>query len=258
CCTPEPTATWCANRCGSVLDSCWQPMTCPGCSMGLTCTSGACGCVPDPVSTTCNGKSCGTATNNCGQAVSCGSGGTVDCASSSEVCLGATCCTPDNVTACAGKCNTTVMNNCNQMVACSATCPSAGVCLSDNTCCAPDNTTACSGLGCGSATNNCGQSITCPDTCTPPATCGGGTGGANACGCTDNGAACSGRCGGTATNNCGVVVTCATKTCSGTADVCNGGVCMCGTLPACPNFAPECCHPALSTTRCIPVNEICK
>jgi len=164
CCSPTPPSAWCQNRCGASTDNCGQAVNCGGCEGGLTCSdAGSCGCVPEPLSTTCAGKTCGNATNNCSQVVACGAGGTPNCSSSNEVCQGNTCCAPDNVSACAGKCNTTAVNNCGQTVTCNG-CPGAQVCTGTS-CCTPDNVTACSGVQCGTVTNNCSQTVTCADSC---------------------------------------------------------------------------------------------
>ncbi len=177
-CECAAEGAWCNNRCGEARNNCNQPVVCGDCDGGLSCISNSCGCVPEPVETSCGGKGCGTVTNNCGQIVSCGNGGA--CANPAAVCQGdGTCCVDDGV-ACAGRCNVNVTNNCGQQVGCPAQCGGGQVCFATN-CCQPDPN-ACLGVPCGPVVT-CGQVQYCPDTCPYPYYCGGGGVGPNACGC---------------------------------------------------------------------------
>jgi hypothetical protein len=184
-CTPDPT--WCNGRCGETTDNCGNKIDCLSCEAGVACYSNVCGCMPDAPSTTCSGKQCASALNNCNLAVNCGVQNSTECASG-EYCLASdTCCTPDDTTACGGKCQVSVTDNCGLSVPCPQTCPNNGVCLKGN-CCTP------SGCG-GSCIDNCGQknSSCCPVTpppdagspppdagTTPPVDSGGGCGAAGA------------------------------------------------------------------------------
>ena len=49
--------------------------TCAAAQKCDTTTNRCVSCTPDPLATTCNGKTCGSATNNCGQTVNCGACG---------------------------------------------------------------------------------------------------------------------------------------------------------------------------------------
>jgi hypothetical protein len=216
-CTSDPD--WCTGRCGEVTDNCGNNIGCPGCN-GVSCLGGACGCMPDPVATTCAGKQCGQATNNCGLTVPCGVNSSTACASG-EVCVAATdsCCTPNNAGACGTKCQVSVPNNCGQTIACPSTCPNNGVCLSGQ-CCTP---TACG----GNCVDNCGQpNSSCCQT-TPPPDAGGGSGDAGGCvgpgvGCTTQ-TCCSSFCGysGTCVTSCGG----SHAFCSQNSDCCYGTTC---------------------------------
>ncbi len=245
CCAADPN--WCASRCGSSTNDCLQQVNCGGCDGGLTCTSGSCGCVPQPVATTCAGQVCGSGTNNCGQTVFCGSGGTPNCASGTAVCVSGTCCEPDSLattcgTACGGVMKT---NNCGQTVTCGSC--AAGLCVG-NACCVPESlATACATIACGPTTDNCGQTEQCPSTCGTTTPCGADDAGVNQC-CVDNGMACTGSTCGPATNNCGGTVSCGSCLAS---QSCVGGACCNVTSAAC-MVGTDCC-----SGNCDPVMLVC-
>lgn len=204
-CTCAQDPNWCSGRCEQTTDNCGKPIACPECDGGAAdCHNNVCGCTPDPVATTCAGRQCGQAINNCKLPVNCGVNNTVNC--SSGICDedAGTCCTPDN-SACLGQCMTSIVT-CGVTVPC-ASCPTNQVCLSSNTCCTPSscsgpcvdncgqNNSACCPTcmpsGCsGPCVDNCGQnnSACCP---TPPPD-GGPPDDGGACG--DPGASCSSPC----------------------------------------------------------------
>ena len=255
---------FCTNRCGPSVDNCNRAINCGGCDGGATCTSGACGCVPEPTTKTCAGKACGPATNNCGQTVQCPS----TCGAATPCGVGGAgpnaCCVTDNATPCNSLACGPTTNNCGQPITCPNTCGVATPCgvggAGKNQCCVP--TTSCSSVACGTVTNNCGQTLTCPSTCAST-TSDGCTGGA----CTCNGAsACTGalRCCGalgckdlaTDTANCG---TCG-RTCQPTFS-CSGGNCVCPftlcgttcTTLSDNNNCGSCGNKCVSPDRCKPI-----
>jgi hypothetical protein len=235
-CTCVPDPNFCANHCLSGKDNCGNDVTCPGCEAGVTCYSGACGCMPEAVATACGAKQCGQAVNNCNQAVSCGANGA--CATSGDVCLDAgTCCTPTTAANCQDRCQTQVSNGCGQMVPCPVTCPNGGTCISTR-CCYSNGT--CSGncldscgqysAACCSGTADGGTADSGPpkDSGGPPVDAGGtcnGTGGSCASGC------CPGLvCGGTYT--CATSCRSSSAPCSQTSDCCYGLSCIGGVVAA--------------------------
>jgi len=233
-CTPQ--ADWCKNRCGPSQNNCNQTVDCGGCGAdsGLTCSAqGACGCVPQPDTTTCAGKECGTAVNNCGQTVACGNSGA--CATPGAICQPGGICCSDNGQACNGRCGgVSVTNNCGQSVGCAQQCTAGLVCVGTS-CCTPEAlATTCAGKACGPAVNNCGQAVTCPNTCAAPNTCGGGGSGVNGCGCTSTGNPCGSMCGGIQVqDNCGTSYTCSTSCGLSGACPCAGGSCTTGHYCSC-------------------------
>ena len=185
-CSLDPN--WCVGRCGQTKDNCGNTVVCAGCAPNVMCYSGVCGCMPDPVATTCGSQQCGQATNNCGLPVPCGVNDSPACANG-QVCQSATntCCTPDNAAACGAQCQVSVVNNCGQTVACPSTCPNNGACLQGK-CCTP---TSCV----GNCVDNCGQSnAACcappPDSGSPPPDGGPPDGGS----CAGGGYACGAGC----------------------------------------------------------------
>lgn len=220
-CSCQPITGLCDLKCDTITSNCNTTLDCGDCPTDggapLTCTSNACGCMPDPVSTTCNALNlkCGTAVNNCKQTVLCGNFGA--CPNGGDVCqAGGVCCTPNNAAVCAGKCGGEVVtNSCGQQIACPATCPSGQVCTG-TTCCTPTNN-ACAGKNCGTAVNECGQTISC-GACTAPYTCGSN----DVCSCTPTTACSASTCNAT-TDGCGNTLNCA----GFCADYCpNGGSCL--------------------------------
>jgi hypothetical protein len=176
-CECAAEGAWCRNRCGDARNNCNQPVSCGECDGGIPCANNSCGCVPEPVATTCGSKGCGTATNNCGQLVSCGVSGA--CSDPAAACMADGTCCVDDGSACALRCGSVeVTNNCGKTVGCPSTCAGANVCIG-TTCCVPDALeVTCAGVECGRVTNNCGQLVTCPNTCAAPDICRG-----NACVC---------------------------------------------------------------------------
>jgi hypothetical protein len=135
CCDPEKITKLCTgNNCGPFFNNCGQLKTC-SCSTGGECDAGDAGprgCCFDN-GTACNGQCSGTATNNCGNTVSCDN----PC-DAGRICPdgGMTCCTPNGggcvlPTDC---CNT----NCNPSPDGGSTfcCnPSGGGCATSTDCC---------------------------------------------------------------------------------------------------------------------------
>jgi hypothetical protein len=159
-CECQSKAGWCSSFCGKTTDNCGKDVDCGNCDGGLTCTSNACGCVPEPKSTTCGSRQCGTAKNNCNQDIPCGVNNSVSCdLDAGQKCLPATdtCCTP-NASACNGRCQTQVTDNCGGPLPCMQ-CPLANqVCVNTN-CCTVSYCT-------GSCVDNCNQYN--PSCCPPP------------------------------------------------------------------------------------------
>ncbi len=214
-CTPDPTATVCADKCETTNDNCNAPRACStDCGDGRACNKGKCECVS-------NGQwcanRCGQTMDNCGRSVDCGGcdGGTC---SPQGTCGG--CVPQDTATACGGKKCGTVTNNCGQVVACgsSGQCSTPGaLCKPDGSCCIDDGA-ACNGK-CGgvSATNNCGQMIGCPAQCPAGQACVG----QSCCIPEPASTTCAGVACGPKTNNCGQTITCP-NTCAGN-NTCGGG-----------------------------------
>jgi hypothetical protein len=229
-CQCQPDQEYCIDTgaCLATTDNCGNAVTCGACDGGVTCFSGACGCMPEPATQACGAQQCGQATNNCQQTVNCGVSGTSACATG-EVCLADnTCCTPDNETVCASRCQTTVTNNCNQQLACPQTCPNNGVCLNTE-CCTPNGT--CS----GACMDNCNQfsQACCPATAdggSPAPDSGSSPPPDSGPSCSGSGSSCSlGCCQGLL---CGQSATCVTScatastACSSDADCCYGLSCQ--------------------------------
>lgn len=168
----------CGQNCVPVdaNNGCQEAGRCTPCASNQVCVGSpsTCQCVAESPATTCAGKACGSATNNCGQTIAC----TDTCAN-----LGA-----------GYACNV----------------GGAG----PNSCgCVPDNTAACAGKQCGPAVNNCGQAVQCPDTCSTLGTqyaCGANGAGPNQCGCTPltKFQACGYQECGSVPNGCGANVNC--------------------------------------------------
>lgn len=100
-------------------NGCSDPARCAPCPTGNVC-SGApavCTCVPDQVKTTCAGKSCGKATNNCGQVIDC-----PDRCQAPDVCGGGSAdknhCGCTATDACGGQNCDYAQNNCGQWQYC--------------------------------------------------------------------------------------------------------------------------------------------
>jgi hypothetical protein len=234
--TPEcsPLDNFCENRCGPLSNNCGTLVKCPDCEGGLSCTQGACGCIPDTVSVTCQGRNCGAVENNCGQLVACGSDGMRECEHSTDICEteAGTCCTPDppSVT-CANQCGTAPLtNNCGQSVDCS--CGDSGVCLSTGVCCNPVSNAEWCANRCGTLSNNCNQPVNCGG-CSDGSVCN-----SNSCDCNPDPPAttCAGIACGFAENNCHQQVPCGI---SGTNECTKGQVCEMDSGTCCtPNPAP--------------------
>ena len=205
-------------------------------------------CTAQAVTTTCAGKACGPAVNNCGTIIQC-----PDTCTGNTTCGGGTSgdpnvcgvsgCASNVATLCAGKECGTVVDSCGRTLDC-------GICGGvQNTCAAGvrgDGSSAgagqcgcievgnaCSGKQCGTAVTNCGRTIQCANTCQEGTACGTGGAGPNACGCVpDNVAACLGKACGPVTNNCLQQVTCPSTCAAGTACGAQGAApTACGNLP---------------------------
>jgi hypothetical protein len=148
-CRCQQNPTWCEGRCEKTTDNCGNPIDCGSCEAGVDCNSGFCGCVPDPVTTTCAGMQCGSADNNCKLPVNCGVNHSTDCDAGDYCRTDDTCCPPDDVTACSGRCQVSVTNNCGAPVTCPSSCPSGQECVSTS-CCTPNGCVA-------NCTDSCGQ-----------------------------------------------------------------------------------------------------
>ena len=201
-------------------DNCGNSIDCRTCEAGVGCYTNVCGCMPDPVATTCAGKQCGQFLNNCNLKVNCGANGTMDC-DGGDYCneTTGTCCTPDN-SACTGRCNTSITNNCGITNPCPATCPGNGVC---------NGTTCCTPTGCGgNCLDNCGQknaSCCAPDAGNPPPLDSGSPPPDSGGGCAPVGSPCAYGC-------------CSTLQC-GQSDLC---VAACKTSGAQCNTSSDCCY----------------
>ena len=177
-CQCQSDPAWCNGRCEKTTDNCGNGVQCGNCDGGVACYSGFCGCMPDPLSTTCAGKQCGSATNNCNLAVNCGVNSSPSCAAGDYCKSDDTCCTPDDTAACGGRCQVSIANNCGVAVPCPLTCPGNQECV-NTTCCTP---TGCAGI----CLDSCGvKSAACcppdagkppPDSGLPPPDAGGGCG----------------------------------------------------------------------------------
>jgi hypothetical protein len=230
-CKCQQDLTWCTGRCDKTTDNCGTGIDCGDCEAGVECFSGFCGCMPDPLATTCAGRQCGQATNNCGLPVNCGVNHTTDCATG-DYCepVKDTCCTPDN-SACAGKCMTSITNTCGVTEPCPDTCPGNQPCVS-HVCCTPDGCSAPCIDSCGQPNNAC----CVPDAGKPPLDAGSPPP-VDAGGCAGVGAPCaSGCCNGLL---CGQYDTCVSScqklgsSCSTAAnDCCFGLSCSAGVMPA--------------------------
>jgi hypothetical protein len=127
-------------------------------SFGCNCFGGSC----TPATSCPAGQTCGTASDNCGGTIPCGT-----CAAG-QVCTGLTCCTP--ATACpAGQTCGTAPDGCGGALHCGTctagtTCSAGGQCVS----CTPKT---CAAGQCGAMADGCGGTITC-GSCAAGQTCG--------------------------------------------------------------------------------------
>ena len=224
-CECQTDPTWCNGRCDKTTDNCGNTIACASCEAGVTCYSGVCGCMPEPASTTCAGKQCGSALNNCNLTVNCGVNNSTECDSSQTCLANETCCTPDNTTACGGRCQVNATNNCGQSVPCPQTCPGGQACV---------NSVCCTATGCGGACiDNCGQpnASCCPPDAGSPPPVDSGSPPPDAGGCGTPGVSCKYGC---CSSFCGYAYTCVTSCqsagtkCSTTADCCYGLTCGSG------------------------------
>ncbi len=177
-CVPDPAATTCAGKCGTVTGNCGQTVACnPLCGKPTTCGGGGvpnvCGCTP--VTNTCDGVSCGTKFNNCLQSVDCGCTGFSTCGGGGVA--GQCGCTPINPCA-SGACGL-LPDGCGGKVACACTSPKTcggggvgGMCG-----CTPlDKATECANnaMVCGSLPDGCGSTFSCGSCGTGRKCCNGG------------------------------------------------------------------------------------
>lgn len=128
-------------QCGAI-DECGVPVQCGECSGGRICLSNLCSCTPN--SNPCGAKTCGMASDGCGNMVACGSNNGA-CSVGTCSAEGACGCRPREQ-ACEGKTGAVTESGC------SYNCDAA---------CVPDNAAACAGAECGTATNNCGEVVSC-------------------------------------------------------------------------------------------------
>ncbi len=235
------TKSTCEGRCGKIKDDCGHTVDCLGCEAGLQCMHGACGCMPDSISVTCQGHNCGMFEDNCGQSVACGSHGTKQCEHPTDICEpdSSTCCTPDtpDVT-CNGQCGVTLTNNCGQSIGCS--CDDSGVCVS-GVCCGPVSEAEWCANRCGTLDNNCGQTVNCGG-------CEAGVCNNNSCDCNPDPPekTCASTSCGLVQNNCAQFVPCGI---SGTTDCPKGQVCE--------SDSGACCTPELVATACEEAGASC-
>ncbi len=162
-----PTPPECGSdggvSCGTVANACGSGnIACPTKCTGATeCVKGVCAACTPPV---CNGRTCGSVSNGCGAAVSCGSCG-------SETCYDGGCCTPRT---CAEALDAGAVTGCAAMdLGCGATqacikCGAGEICTND-VCvsCAPKTCADFGNAGCGHA-DGCGGTVAC---CAAGTTC---------------------------------------------------------------------------------------
>jgi hypothetical protein len=202
--------------CDDSTNVCTSPQVCkPGAAPRLCCT-------PEPKTTTCGTRVCGSVLNNCGLPVDCGS------CTSPNTCNGAgqcVCIDEPTATTCGAAVCGSKTNNCGKSVSCGAcsgvnTCNGAGQCV----CVDEPTATTCGSAVCGSKTNNCSKTVSC-------GTCGSGTtcNGSGQCVCVDEPLAttCGTSACGPTTNNCGTAVTCPDN-CAAQGKVCLSGTCQVG------------------------------
>jgi hypothetical protein len=174
-------------------------------------------CVAEPISTTCAGVACGSATNNCGDTVEC-----PNTCGACEMCSDTNACVASGA-ACGESCCD------NSQQCCDDVCIDAGACCTDADC---GNCETCNGAhACVPAGESCG------DACCDPATqqcCNGGCIDKNACcmddDCPDNQTCNSGQC----VEQCiadGGVCSSADECCAGSTCAC--GVCRSGQITIC-------------------------
>jgi hypothetical protein len=163
---------------------------CGSCPGDATCVNDVCACTPDDAVKTCASLECGQATNNCGQKVNCGVGGTAACPQGKVCTQAGACCVPTDP--CTGRCGgIMVTTNCGQVTQCSTACTNGQECTSTLSCCTPNG--SCSGAcldSCGEQDSTCCPALP-PDAGVPD---GGPACAANGAGCTTAAACCSGAC----------------------------------------------------------------
>jgi len=200
-------------------------------TLGGVADSGPDACVP---ATTCpTGQDCGTASDNCGGTLSCGTCSLPDTCGGGGT-ANACGCQPTSCQAQGKNCGT-ISDGCGQTLNCGTTCPAGQTCGANNTpnvcgvgTCVP--LTACpTGDNCGTLSDNCSGLLSCGPPCTSPQTCG-GSGVPNVCSCTPLTSCPAGQNCGTASDTCGGTLNCGTCTAPAT---CGGaGVAnVCGTTP---------------------------
>lgn len=111
-------------------------------------------CTPQDQSVTCSGK-CGSVTNNCNQAVNCGTCVCNPPCPAGRICASGNTCVPCATAFCNDVCCSQSSAICNQ---------------STGECCLPETEAQTCASQCGSVTNNCGQPVNCSP-CVCPATC---------------------------------------------------------------------------------------
>ncbi len=230
------------------------------CPNGKTCNGqGVCAC-PQTNAQACNGRTCGTATNSCGDTVNCG-----NCPSGRTCSSGQCVCSESNAAACVGVACGTTQNDCGENVTCPSSCDANETCSGNQCVCSQTLTQACATVACGETTNSCGDTVSCPSTCTPQETCSG-----NECVCTETQPQACTRlnleCGappGGSLNTClEPLPSTSCGTCAAT-ETCQTNKCVCTETPAqaCTRLQLECgAPPSTATNNCgeqLPANTSC-
>jgi hypothetical protein len=160
---PECDATDAGPHCGSTPNACGSgSVTCPGCTGATTCKSGTCTACTPP---SCNGATCGSVSNGCGPAVSCGT-------CSGETCYDGGCCAP---LTCAAAQDAGLVTGCGQVDLGCGTHKSCSPCPTGESCegnlcvaCVPKTCADYNHMGCG---HSDGCTTATLDCCTGGTTC---------------------------------------------------------------------------------------
>jgi hypothetical protein len=125
CCTPMTRQQACGtNACGTLPDGCGGTVNCGGCLVGVCRTDGTC-CIP---SATCSGRVCGTVPDGCGGTPSCGTCPVgLQCNSTQTACIACVPKTCAQLGA-QGACGQNLSDGCGGLLDCETSCPSGMVC----------------------------------------------------------------------------------------------------------------------------------